>query len=97
MGRPKQEQIPGTEQPRVKDVEQAAERYIDVRDKRMALTEKEVTAHASLLEAMHRHGLESYRYDDMIVTVKHGAEKVRVRTAGAGLTTAPSAGFSVTR
>ena len=74
----KQLEIPGTEQEVIEEIEQAAESYVSIRDKRMLLTEKEVAAKEVLSQAMHSHNLTSYSYDDMMVTVE-AKEKVRVK------------------
>ena len=57
----KQIAIPGTTQKAVKEIDQAAEAYVDVRDKRMKLTTKEVEAQATLVAAMQKHTLLAYR------------------------------------
>ena len=76
----KQAELPGVEAPSIKAIDDAADEYVSVRDKRMALTEKEITARDVLANLMHKHKLESYRYDDRIVTIVP-AEKVKVKTA----------------
>lgn len=82
---PKQEDIPGVEgpgvsRPKVKEIDKAAAKYIGIRDDRMTLTEKEVEARATLSEVMHKHNLTRYIYDDQLVTVEPGKEKIKVRT-----------------
>jgi hypothetical protein len=72
-------QIPGTERPEHKAIDKAAAAYIEIRDERMALTEKEVDARAVLAAKMHEHGLTSYRYDDYLVQLETGDEKVKVK------------------
>ena len=57
----KQIAIPGTTQKAVPAIDRAAEDYVDIRDKRMKLTAKEVAAQATLVEAMQKHKLEAYR------------------------------------
>jgi hypothetical protein len=75
----KQTELKGIEAP-FPAVEDAAEKYIDVRDKRMSLTEKEVDARAVLVHEMQKEKLTSYRFDDQVVTLLPGKEKVRVKT-----------------
>jgi len=86
--RPFQTEIPGTERPKIKEIEEAAEAYVTVRDRRMALTEKEVAAKEQLASLMHTHadtigrdaeGGLSYRYDDMLVTLKPKDEVLKVK------------------
>jgi hypothetical protein len=75
---PKQKELPGIERQKVKAIEDAADDYVAVRDKRMALTEKEVEAREVLLALMDKHGLTNYRYDDQIISVLP-ARKVKVK------------------
>jgi hypothetical protein len=84
----KQQEIPGTESPKIKEIEVAAEAYVDVRDKRMRLTEKEVTAKTNLIQVVQDHAKElsadkdgrpCYRFDDLIVILKPGKTNVKVR------------------
>jgi hypothetical protein len=89
----KQMDIPGTERPKIKEIEAAAEAYVDVRDKRMKLTEKEVTAQTALVAAVVAHTAELslnskgefiYRYgDDEEVVLKQGKKKAKVRHVAA--------------
>lgn len=65
----KQQELKGVERKVIKAVENAADDYVDVRDKRMALTTKEVDARAVLIAAMQDAGVTSYRYDDRIITL----------------------------
>ena len=67
------------EKPVIKEIEDAAEHYVTIRDKRMALTEKECEAQAELLAAMKAHKLDSYRYDERIVSVVK-KDKARVKS-----------------
>lgn len=89
MPRPEQQEIPGTEAPKIKEIEKAAQKYVDIRDSRMALTTKEVAAKAALIEVMQKHAGEVsrdkddnlvYRYDDSLVIVSDKLQ-VKVRTA----------------
>ena len=75
-----QRELAGMERPKVKEIEDAAEDYVAIRDKRMSLTEKEVDARAVLLAAMEKHKLDAYRFDDRVVIVLP-AKKVKVKTA----------------
>lgn len=76
--RPKQMNIPGTLPPRIKELEKAADKYVEARDSRIALTEEEVASREALAALMHQHGLTSYRYDERIITLVP-AEKVKVK------------------
>ena len=84
---PKQEEMPiegeGVSKPKIKAIDRAADKYVEIRDERMALTDKEIDAKAVLLNAMHEHGLTEYQYGDMKVVVKPGKENVKVKTVDA--------------
>ena len=86
--RPVQTEIPGTERPKIKEIDKASEEYVTVRDKRMSLTEKEVAAKQQLVNLMHAHADEigrdaegglTYRYSDMLVTLKPKEEVLKVK------------------
>jgi hypothetical protein len=75
-----QTEIPGTERKRYESIENAADEYQAVRDKRMKLTPQEVDAKARLLKAMRRQKLEQYRCDDgRLVEIEEGEATVKVR------------------
>lgn len=84
----KQLEIPGTERPSIKEIEEAAEVYVDARDKRMRMLEKEIAAKANLLTVLLAHegeletdgeGNRVYSYDEEIVILKPGKRNVKVR------------------
>lgn len=85
MGKKKQEQIPGTARAGHADIDQAAIDYRAIRDRRMALTQKESELKAQLGVRMHEHNLEEYRFEDdagdMVDVFVDRTEKVRVRKA----------------
>jgi hypothetical protein len=82
MGK-RQMKIPGTEQRAIKEIDAAAERYVEARDARMELTEKEVELRDRLVDLMRKHKLEVYRDDDaappLLVLLIVGKDKVKVR------------------
>lgn len=78
MAKKKQLEIPGTERPKIKEIDDAADDYADTVERRKALQEQEVLKREMLLLAMHRHELTSYRYDDRIVILSPLKEKVKV-------------------
>lgn len=87
---PKQKELDGMERPAIKEIEEAADAYVAVRDKRMALTTKEVAAKTNLMQVMLAHekdlskngdGDLVYRFDDEIVILKPGKSTVKVKTA----------------
>lgn len=80
------------ERPAIPEIERAADDYVKVRDKRMKLTEQEITAKASLIASMQKHqdklsvngdGQRIYRFDDEIVILDPGKVNVKVKTAHA--------------
>lgn len=89
MAKEVQQEIPGTERPKIKEIEIAADAYTDVRDRRMKLTEKEVAAREKLIAVVLEHknklvpnekGEHIYRFgDDMAVVLKSGKTKVKVK------------------
>jgi hypothetical protein len=81
---------PGVERVAIKAVDRAVERYVSVRDERMELTKKEVEKKVELIALMREHkdkigvdkdGAMVYRHDDLIVTLRHGKDDLKVRTS----------------
>ncbi len=81
---------PGVGQVKIDAVEQAAAQYIKERDKRCAMTPKEIAAKQKLLDALHANkeklgtdgeGATVYRYDDLVITLKPGKETLSVKAA----------------
>jgi len=66
MAKKKQMEIPGAERKRVKELDDAAEAYVDQRDKRMAQSEKEKDAKDALIAAMRKNDVLVYRDDDHV-------------------------------
>lgn len=72
----KSQDFPGMERPSIKAIDNAAEEYVQIRDKRMKLTENEVAAKTKLMDVMEKNydklgidgdGNRIYRYDEMVV------------------------------
>lgn len=92
---PKTSDLPGIKGPgvapkRIKAVDEKAEEYVKVRDRRMGLTKKEVQAKAELIDILHKNsesigadseGIMRYEYDDVVVELSPGKEQLKVRTA----------------
>ena len=76
-----QTELKGIERPVIKAIEDAAEDYETIRDKRMALTEKEIEAKSKLLDLMKKHKCKLYRYDERIVELVPGEDGVKVKKA----------------
>jgi hypothetical protein len=70
----------------IAELDKLAEKYVAERDKRLRMTPREVAAKQDLIAAMHAHekelrqpdGLLLYRYDEMIVSLRPGKEKLKV-------------------
>lgn len=71
---------PGVSEPHVPEIEDIAEQYVDVRDRRMGLTKQEVEARGRLATVMHNHNLTRYTYDGKVVICEPGKDKLKVRT-----------------
>lgn len=81
----------GAERVCVKAVDAAVESYVAVRDERMDLTKKEVEKKQALVAALRanvdkigadKDGTIVYRHDDMLVTLRHGKDELKVTTKG---------------
>lgn len=85
-GRPKEQELPAMKGPGVekitnKEIEAAADAYVETRDRRQKLSIDEKALKTKLLGAMHAANLTLYDYDGKIVTVspKDETETVRVK------------------
>lgn len=90
MPKPKQEEMPiegeGVAPKRIKAIDVAADKYVEIRDTRMEWTEKECKARDNLVAKMKEHGLSMYRYGDHEVVLKEGDPKVKVKNVDATVT-----------
>jgi hypothetical protein len=72
------------ERQKIQEVDDAAESYVDARDKRMKLIVKETEAKAALLGVMKKHKLEVYKDESasppLVVTVVPGEDDVKVKS-----------------
>lgn len=75
----KQPDLPTMEKPVIKSVEDAAEDYVGVRDKRMRLTEQECEKRTILIHEMKKAKLTSYTFDGQVVLLDT-KDAVKVRT-----------------
>jgi hypothetical protein len=93
MARKKQTELPGMERKTIREVNDAAEAYVDARDERMTLTKKEVAAKEALIGAMQKHELNVYRDDTasppLVVTLVEGKVNVKVALSDDGEPTEP--------
>ena len=74
----KQTELKGVERPKLRDVEAAADEYIEICDKAKRVAEDKKAGAEKLVMAMQRNKVRSYRWDGHIVTLKE-LEKVSVR------------------
>ncbi|MGH8529335.1 MAG: hypothetical protein ACRETN_05760 [Nevskiales bacterium] len=77
--KPKQEDLPGMESRDLPEIEQAAERYRQVRDERAALSKLEGERKAKLIQTMISNGRSFYSYNGLIVELSQ-KENVRVKS-----------------
>lgn len=91
--RPVQTEIPGTERPRIRALDEAGEIYVDLRDKMQTAVKKFKEAKTKLAELMHKHsegdnaklpknpetGEIIYRYDDMEIRLTPKEEELKVK------------------
>jgi hypothetical protein len=77
--RKKQLPIPGTERKHHKDVSEAADDYVAVRDERMALARREIETRAVLMDRMKRHKITRYVDDDFEIEIVSVDEKLKVK------------------
>lgn len=69
----------GVESVQIDEIDDIAQEYVGARDERMAILEKEVAAKARLKTAMDSHGLKTYKFDGLLVTVEPGEEVIKVK------------------
>lgn len=86
----KQKELPGVEAPSIPEIEEAADAYVKARDKRMRLTEQEITAKTNLIQVVLAHekelsvnaeGEAVYRFEDEVVILQPGKRNVKVKKA----------------
>ena len=77
--KPRQARLPEMEDPKIEELETAAESYATIRDQRMALTPQEKKLKDDLHAAMIRLGKKTYRHEGVEIEVIAKEETVRVR------------------
>jgi hypothetical protein len=78
----------GVERIAIRQIDVCIDDYVEARDTRMAHTTREVAAKRALIDALNEHadklskdktGAITYHYGDMVATLKHGKEALKVR------------------
>jgi hypothetical protein len=77
--RPRQPDLPGTEDRRLQPLDDIAAAYVDVRDRRIDLNREEAELKASALELMHRFDKTIYKHDGIEIRLVAGEEDVKVK------------------
>lgn len=77
--RPRQPDLPGTEDRRLQPLDDIAAAYADVRDRRIDLNREEAELKASALELMHRFNKTIYKHDGIEIRLVAGEEDVKVK------------------
>jgi hypothetical protein len=75
----REQRLPGTEDPKIEALHNAALDYAEIRDKRQELTTEEVALKKKLLAIMKSHNKQTYNYKGVSVRVVHEDETVKVR------------------
>jgi hypothetical protein len=78
-GRPRQQDLPGTEDRAIKPLEDVAAAYADVRDRRMVLNKEEHELKVHALKLMHKYGKTIYRRDGIEIRIVESDEDVKVK------------------
>ena len=76
----KQTALPGLENRDIPEIEEAAERYRDIRDDRIAMSRDEAEAKQSLIEVMKKHNRTVYTHNGLSVTLEE-IDNVKVKAA----------------
>jgi hypothetical protein len=90
--KPRQADLPGTEDRAIKPLEDIAAAYADVRDRRIALNREEAELKAHALKLMHKHDKTIYRRDGVEIRIIDGEEDVKVKVKKAADEDADGAG-----
>ena len=82
--KPKQIDLPGTEDAAIKPLEDAAAAYAEIRDQRIALNVDEAKLKTKLLALMHKYGKATYTRNGITITVIPEGESVKVKVRKPG-------------
>ena len=76
--RPKQGYLPDLEPVTIREIDNAADAYVEVRDERCALSAEETKRREKLIELMRKHRLKIYEYEEKVVTFEH-EDKAKIK------------------
>jgi len=77
--RPRKQPLPGMEDLRIRELDDAAADYADIRDRRMELSKEEHDLKERLKRAMHKHGKKVYKHDGISIELVATEEDVKVK------------------
>lgn len=77
--KPKPEALPGMEDHAIRPLEQLAQEYAEIRDRRMELTQQEHALKLSAVKLMHKYEKTIYSHGGVTITLVQGDEDVKVR------------------
>ena len=88
MPRPTQNDIPGVEgpgvsQPRFKDIDRLADKFIDIRDQKSDLASQLTKIESQIAEKMEEHGITKYSFSDQVVEMKQGNVHIKIKNVKA--------------
>lgn len=78
-GRPRQQDLPGTEDRTIQQLEEVATSYADVRDRRMALNQEEHELKGTALTLMRKYGKTIYKRDGIEIRIVERDDDVKVK------------------
>lgn len=78
-GRPRQLALPGTENSALKDLEETAHEYADIRDERIDLNQREADLKDKLSKLMKKHGKKDYVHAEVEIHIQPEGETVKVK------------------
>jgi hypothetical protein len=81
-GRPRQPDLPGTDDRRLQPLDDLAAAYADVRDRRIDLTREEGELKARAIALMHQFQKTIYKHDGIEIRLVAGTEDVKVKVKG---------------
>jgi hypothetical protein len=78
--RARQERLPETSN-EIKELEEIGYEYAALRDERQALLRREIDLKKKVKDAMKKHHLKAYKYEDIEILMIPGEENVKVKVA----------------